>query len=96
MRDVVSSVEVRLVLAIRIVVKTVERSIDFPDGDVIVPFLSERNLIRILQHPAALIASEGVMANGKGHPRTGRTFSRVLGHYVRETRILTLGDAYEK
>ena len=33
---------------------------------------------------------------GVGHPRTAGTFARVLGHYVRETRELTLVDAIRK
>ena len=46
--------------------------------------------------PTVMIASDGDMQNGKGHPRGAGTFSRVLGHYVREQRALTLMDALRK
>lgn len=46
--------------------------------------------------PLTLIASDSIMTNGKGHPRTAGTFSRVLGHYVREEHALTLMDALAK
>jgi len=46
--------------------------------------------------PIVMIASDGIMENGKGHPRGAGTFSRVLGHYVREQRALTLMDALRK
>ncbi len=47
-------------------------------------------------NPLTMIASDGELINGKGHPRTAGTYSRVLGHYVRETKTLTLMDAIRK
>lgn len=35
-------------------------------------------------HPLDMIASDGLMKNGQGHPRAAGTFPRVLGRYVRE------------
>ena len=46
--------------------------------------------------PLTMIASDGLIQNGRGHPRGSGTFSRTLGHYVRETRSLTLMDALRK
>jgi N-acyl-D-aspartate/D-glutamate deacylase len=46
--------------------------------------------------PLTAIASDGGVEQGKGHPRTSGTFARVLGHYVRETRGLTLNEAIRK
>lgn len=46
--------------------------------------------------PLTMIASDGRLEAGKGHPRQAGTFGRVLGHYVRETRQLTLMDALRK
>jgi len=43
--------------------------------------------------PLTMIASDGILKDGKGHPRAAGTYSRVLGYYVRETRTLTLMDA---
>ncbi len=46
--------------------------------------------------PLTAIASDGGVHGGIGHPRTAGTFARVLGHYVRETRALTLMQAVTK
>jgi dihydroorotase len=46
--------------------------------------------------PLTIIASDGVIVNGKGHPRGAGTFARVLGRYVREQQALTLMDALSK
>lgn len=46
--------------------------------------------------PLTAIASDGLLIHGKGHPRTAGTEARVLAHYVRETKKLTLMDAIRK
>jgi hypothetical protein len=33
--------------------------------------------------PAVMVASDGVLENGKGHPRAAGSYARVLGRYVR-------------
>jgi dihydroorotase len=43
-----------------------------------------------------MIASDGGLRNGKGHPRSSGTFARVLGRYVRETGALSLMEAIRK
>ena len=43
-----------------------------------------------------MIASDGIMENGKGHPRAAGTYARVLGRYVREQHVLSLMDALRK
>ena len=43
-----------------------------------------------------MIASDGILHGGMGHPRVAGTFARVLGRYVREQRALTLMDALRK
>ena len=58
--------------------------------------ISEEDLVRILQHRATMIASDGevpVFGVAAPHPRSYGTFVRVLGRYVRERRVLTLPDA---
>ena len=47
-------------------------------------------------HPLVMIASDGIIENGKGHPRAAGTYSRVLGRYVREQKALTLMDGLRK
>jgi N-acyl-D-aspartate/D-glutamate deacylase len=49
-----------------------------------------------INSPLTAIASDGYMFNGIGHPRTSGTYSRVLGHYVRELHSLSLTDAIRK
>ena len=46
--------------------------------------------------PLTAIASDGGIERGKGHPRTAGTEARVLAHYVRETKQLSLVDAIRK
>ena len=46
--------------------------------------------------PMTMIASDGGLQNGKGHPRGSGTYARVLGRYVRELKALTLMDALRK
>jgi N-acyl-D-aspartate/D-glutamate deacylase len=43
-----------------------------------------------------MIASDGILDNGKGHPRAAGTYARVLGRYVREQKALGLMDAFRK
>ena len=42
------------------------------------------------------LAIEGPLRRGHPHPRNFGTFPRILGHYVRETHLLTLEDAVRK
>jgi dihydroorotase/N-acyl-D-amino-acid deacylase len=63
--------------------------------------ISEDDLVRIMKHPATMIASDaapGIPIFGRDvpHPRAYGTFARVLGLYVREKGVLTLEDAVRK
>lgn len=65
--------------------------------------MSEPNLERFLAHPRAMVCSdggsfaiEGPARSGHPHPRGLGTFPRVLGHYVRERKLLTLEQAVHK
>jgi dihydroorotase/N-acyl-D-amino-acid deacylase len=54
---------------------------------------------RVMQHPQTCIASDGSVfkfGNGNPHPRSYGCFPRVLGHYVRERKLLTLQQAIHK
>jgi dihydroorotase len=46
--------------------------------------------------PATMIASDGMPYAKLAHPRTAGTFSRVLGKYVREEKVIDLSTAIEK
>jgi N-acyl-D-aspartate/D-glutamate deacylase len=47
-------------------------------------------------HPLVIVASDGMITGGKGHPRGAGTYARVLGRYVREQKALSLMDALRK
>ncbi len=47
-------------------------------------------------NPMVMIASDGDLENGKGHPRGAGTYARVLGRYVREQHAVSLMDALRK
>ncbi len=65
-------------------------------GEVII-FTNPPELVRqIASHPLTMVASDGFIVDGRGHPRSSGTFSRVLGRYVREAGSLTLSDAIAK
>jgi len=61
--------------------------------------ISEEDVVRILRHPATMIATDGeipIVGRGSPHPRSYGTFARVLGVYVRDQKVLTLEDAVRK
>ncbi|MEO7133627.1 MAG: hypothetical protein ABI024_05355 [Vicinamibacterales bacterium] len=50
-----------------------------------------------MSHPHAMVVSDGVpLNNGGGHPRGVGTYARVLGHYVREQKVIDLMTALRK
>jgi dihydroorotase len=46
--------------------------------------------------PLTAVASDGILRQGKGHPRTAGTSGRTLGYYVRETKQFSLMEAIRK
>ena len=65
--------------------------------------MSEENRLRELRHPAMMIGTDGMgyalsgsMSQGLPHPRNYGTFPRILGHYVREEKVLSLEEAVWK
>jgi len=66
-------------------------------GGFVIQFGNTDDMVRAaIAHPAVMIASDGIIENGKGHPRGAGTFARVLGKYVREEKALSLMDAVRK
>jgi N-acyl-D-aspartate/D-glutamate deacylase len=49
-----------------------------------------------MAHPTTMIGSDGVPAGSKPHPRLYGCFPRVLGHYVRDERVLDLPTAVHR
>lgn len=65
-------------------------------GPVVIHSIPENMVKLALTHPGVIIASDGWLVNGKGHPRAAGTYSRVLGRYVREQKTMSLMEALRK
>jgi N-acyl-D-aspartate/D-glutamate deacylase len=66
-------------------------------GIVVIHSIPEEAARTAVADPIVMIASDGMPITGaKVHPRGQATFSRVLGHYVREERVLDLMTALRK
>lgn len=65
-------------------------------GMVIAHGMKEDMIRMVVGHPSVMIASDGILQDGKGHPRCCGTFARVLGRYVRDGQALSLMDAIGK
>ncbi len=62
-------------------------------------FMSEEDIRRIMRHPQVVIGSDSdILAAGQGvpHPRGYGNNARVLGHYVRELKVISLQEAVRK
>jgi dihydroorotase len=64
-------------------------------GSVISHSNTEENLRVGIAHPLPMFGSDGGrdLEDGPTHPRAAGTFARILGRYVRDEKVLTLGDA---
>jgi dihydroorotase/N-acyl-D-amino-acid deacylase len=63
--------------------------------------IGEDDLVRILRHPAAMVASDAIPGEPEfgrdvPHPRAYGSFARVLGRYARDQRVLTIEEAVRK
>ena len=66
-------------------------------GTVVIFSIPEEAARTAIANPIVMIASDGTRITGpKVHPRGQGTFSRVLGHYVREEKVLDLMTALRK
>lgn len=66
-------------------------------GVVVIHSIPEEAARTAIANPVVMIASDGMPITGpKVHPRGQGTFSRVLGHYVREEKTLDLMTALRK
>jgi N-acyl-D-aspartate/D-glutamate deacylase len=65
-------------------------------GMVIAHSMPEPIVRESVASPLTMIASDGLLRSGKGHPRSSGTYARVLGRYVREQQVLSLADAVRK
>src|SRR6516225_2068839 len=70
---------------------------------VVVTSISEDDIRTIIRSPTALVGSDGncvatygIVSQGMPHPRFYGTFPRIIGHYVRDERLIPLEQAIYK
>jgi N-acyl-D-aspartate/D-glutamate deacylase len=65
-------------------------------GMVVIHAIPENVAKLAVSSPLTMIASDGLITNGTGHPRGAGTYARVLGVYVRQQHALSLMEAIRK
>ena len=65
-------------------------------AQVITYFIPEEEVLAAYRHPYVMVASDGIIRRGKGHPRGAGTFARFLGYYVREKQVVPLMEGLRK
>jgi N-acyl-D-aspartate/D-glutamate deacylase len=66
-------------------------------GGSVILFTNTEEMVRlVMADPMVMIASDGLLVNGAGHPRSAGTYARLLGVYVREQKVLTLMGAIRR
>ncbi len=65
-------------------------------GGLITFSRTEEQTREALRNPLTMIASDGRILDGKGHPRSSGTYAKVLGQYVREEQVISLMDALRR
>ena len=72
-------------------------------SDCILAIMDEQDVRAALVHPLVAIgtdssakAEDGPLAESKSHPRGWGSFPRILGHYVRDERLMPLEEAIRK
>jgi N-acyl-D-aspartate/D-glutamate deacylase len=65
-------------------------------GMVIIHSRSEELTRSAVASPLTMIASDGHVEGGQGHPRTSGSYAKVLGRYVRDEGVLSLEEAVAK
>ena len=65
-------------------------------GTVIIHGRPEEQTRAAIVSPLSMIASDGFIEHGRGHPRTSGTYAKVLGQYVREEGVVSLMDALRR
>ena len=63
---------------------------------VVLTMMDEADMGMILAHPLVMVASDAIITRGRPHPRTWGTFPRALGHYARDTGLMSLAEAIRK
>lgn len=62
---------------------------------MIIHHMEEQGIVDCLTHPLGMVGSDSSYCN-QPHPRTYGNFPRWFGHYIRDQKILSLGEAVYK
>jgi N-acyl-D-aspartate/D-glutamate deacylase len=65
-------------------------------GPVVIHIMSEEMVQEIAADPMTMVSTDGLLEKGVGHPRTAGSYSRILGRFVREAKILNWMEALRK
>ena len=65
-------------------------------GMVILHMIPDKIVDLAVSSDITMIATDGYIKNGKGHPRTAGSYSKVLGEYVRTKKSISLINAIRK
>ncbi len=68
----------------------------YPEMLAVAFVMEEDEITQAIANPYGMVASDGILSHGHGHPRASGTFPRILGHYVREKKALSFIDALKK
>lgn len=76
---------------------------DRAESSVIISIMNEDDVRTAMRHPwisfdtdSGAKAEDGKLSESKSHPRAWGTFTRILGRYVRDEKLLTLEEAVRK
>jgi dihydroorotase/N-acyl-D-amino-acid deacylase len=76
---------------------------DRANSEVVTSIMREDDVMAALKNPLVSIctdsgakAEDGPLSESKSHPRAFGTFARILGHYVRDEKVLRLEEAVRK
>ena len=60
---------------------------DFPDCTTVCYVMQQSQVDMALAHPGVMLASDGTLSSGQGHPRAAGAFPRLISEYVRRGKI---------
>lgn len=67
-----------------------------PDMLVVAFVMNEPEVIEAIKSPHCMVASDGLLRDGQGHPRAAGSFPRVLGRFTRQMGALSWVESLEK
>lgn len=67
-----------------------------PEVLAVAHVMRDREIDLALAHPRVVMASDGILVGGSGHPRAAGSFPRLISQYVKTKKLLTLHDAVAK